>query len=304
VEILWKQSGYSLIKYDDIAIEAFIGYGEYLWKSILHPNEHSYFYVLILVSLIAWGLEMLLPWRKQQGFIRKDFWMDGFYMFFNFFLFSLVFYNALSEVGIALFSDLLALVGITNLIAVTINSWPPWIQYVFLFVFVDFVQWSVHRLLHKFPFLWEFHKVHHSVKEMGFAAHLRFHWMENIFYKSVVFVAVSMIGFSVKEFFYVHLIAISIGHLNHSNLKWSYGPLKYVFNNPIMHLWHHAKVLPQERRTGVNFGISLSVWDYLFGTAHVPETKAEMELGFSKEEDFPKGFWGQLVYPFFKGKGD
>ncbi len=300
MEGFWKQSGYSLIKYYDIAIEAFSGYADYLWKSIVHPTEYSYFYVLILVSLIAWSLEMLLPWRKQQGFIRKDFWMDGFYMFFNFFLFSLVFYNALSEVGVALFSDLLALMGINNLITVSINAWPAWIQYVFLFVFVDLVQWSVHRLLHRFPILWEFHKVHHSVKEMGFSAHLRFHWMENIFYKSVVFVAISMIGFSVKEFFYVHLVAISIGHLNHSNLKWSYGPLKYVFNNPVMHLWHHAKVLPEKRRTGVNFGLSLSVWDYLFGTAHVPETKAEMELGFSEEEGFPKGFWGQLVYPFFK----
>lgn len=223
-------------------------------------------------------------------------------MFFNFFLFSLIFYNALSDVGVALFNDFLGLFGVNNLVAIQIGSWPNWIQYVFLFVFVDLIQWCVHRILHKSPLLWEFHKVHHSVKEMGFSAHLRFHWMENVFYKSVVFVAVSMIGYSVHEFFYVHLIAITIGHLNHSNLNWTYGPLKYIINNPVMHLWHHAKALPTVKRTGVNFGISLSIWDYIFGTAHVPKTEAEMELGFPEEDAFPKGFWGQLGYPFFKRK--
>ncbi len=30
-----------------------------------------------------------------------------------------------------------------------------------------------HLLGHKVPILWEFHKVHHSVEQMGFAAHLR-----------------------------------------------------------------------------------------------------------------------------------
>jgi len=53
------------------------------------PWYNNYFYGLILISLAVWALEMALPWRKQQGAFRKDFWLDGFYMFFNFFVFQL-----------------------------------------------------------------------------------------------------------------------------------------------------------------------------------------------------------------------
>ena len=56
-----------------------------------------------------------------------------------------------------------------------------------MFLLADFIQWLVHILLHRIPKLWEFHKVHHSVKEMGFAAHLRYHWMESIIYKTALY---------------------------------------------------------------------------------------------------------------------
>lgn len=43
-------------------------------------------------------------------------------------------------------------------------------------------------------------------------------------------------GFELEQAYIVHFITITIGHLNHSNIKISWGALKYVFNNPIMHL--------------------------------------------------------------------
>ena len=70
-----------------------------------------------------------------------------------------------------------------SLAIVDITSLPTWLQLLVFFIVLDFVQWFTHSLLHRFKFLWKFHQVHHSVKEMGFAAHLRYHWMENIFYK-------------------------------------------------------------------------------------------------------------------------
>ncbi len=53
------------------------------------PWYTNYFWGLIVISLVVWSLEVLFPWRKEQKFFRKDFWLDGFYMFFNFFLFSI-----------------------------------------------------------------------------------------------------------------------------------------------------------------------------------------------------------------------
>jgi sterol desaturase/sphingolipid hydroxylase (fatty acid hydroxylase superfamily) len=222
-------------------------------------------------------------------------------MFFNFFLFSLIGYNAVSNVAVEAFNDFLALFGINNLVAFQIASWPVWSQFLLLFVVADFIQWNVHRWLHHSPWLWEFHKVHHSVEEMGFAAHLRYHWMETIVYKSVQYIPLSMIGFGLDDFFILHLVTILIGHLNHANVKITYGPLKYVLNNPVMHLWHHAKNIPAGSH-GVNYGISLSLWDYLFGTAYIPNQNANEQLGFEDQEIFPKTFLQQLTHPWNKKK--
>ena len=284
-------------EYFQVFLDGYYGYWNYLSSEILYPSWHNYFWWLLGISLVVWSLELVFPWRKNQAAIREDFWLDGFYMFFNFFLFSLIGYNAVSNVAVEVFNDFLALFGITNLVAFQIASWPVWSQFLLLFVLADFIQWNVHRWLHYSPWLWEFHKVHHSVEQMGFAAHLRYHWMETIVYKSVQYIPLSMIGFGLDDFFILHLVTILIGHLNHANVKITYGPLKYVLNNPVMHLWHHAKEIPAERN-GVNYGISLSLWDYLFGTAYIPNQNANEQLGFEDQETFPKTFFQQLTHPW------
>ena len=284
-------------EYFQVFLDGYYGYWNYLSSEILYPSWHNYFWWLIGISVVVWSLELVFPWRKNQAAIREDFWLDGFYMFFNFFIFSLIGYNAVSNVAVEVFNDFLALFGITNLVAFQIASWPVWSQFLLLFVLADFIQWNVHRWLHYSPWLWEFHKVHHSVEQMGFSAHLRYHWMETIVYKSVQYIPLSMIGFGLDDFFILHLVTILIGHLNHANVKITYGPLKYVLNNPVMHLWHHAKEIPAERH-GVNYGISLSLWDYLFGTAYIPNQNANEQLGFEDQETFPKTFFQQLTHPW------
>jgi sterol desaturase/sphingolipid hydroxylase (fatty acid hydroxylase superfamily) len=284
-------------EYVQVFLDGYYGYWNYLSSEILYPSWHNYFWWLLGISLVVWSLELVFPWRKNQAAIREDFWLDGFYMFFNFFLFSLIGYNAVSNVAVEAFNDFLALFGINNLVAFQIASWLVWSQFLLLFVVADFIQWNVHRWLHYSPLLWEFHKVHHSVEQMGFAAHLRYHWMETIIYKSVQYIPLSMIGFGLDDFFILHLVTILIGHLNHANVKITYGPLKYVLNNPVMHLWHHAKNIPAGSN-GVNYGISLSLWDYLFGTAYIPNQNANEPLGFEDQETFPKTFLQQLTHPW------
>lgn len=290
-------------KYFQIAYDAYVGYSNYLINEILYLHWGNYFYWLIAVSLIAWLLEVFFPWRKDQPLFRKDFWLDGFYILFNYFLFSLVLYNALSHVAVEAFNDFLrAVFGVTNLVAIEIGSWPYALQLLLLFVLADFIQWNVHRMLHRVDWLWNFHKVHHSVKQMGFAAHMRFHFMETIVYKSIQYIPLAMIGFSIEDFFIVHMLTLAIGHINHANVGIDYGPLKYILNNPKMHIWHHARALPEDRRFGVNFGISLSVWDYLFGTDYIPHEGRDIELGYPGDESMPETFGGQVLAPFRKYK--
>lgn len=281
----------------DLFINGYTGYASYLWNAITHPHLKNYFYLLIIISGFVWMLEIIFPWRKNQSVFRKDFFLDGFYMFFNFFIFSLLGFNSLMLIGDHLFRSVLGFLGIDNWVFISLHDFNPVIQLTVLFILSDFLQWNVHRLLHSVPFLWKFHKVHHSVTEMGFAAHLRYHWMESIVYKSLLYIPLGLLGFSVTDFFVVYFIQIVIGHLNHANIRLTYGPLKYIINNPAMHIWHHAKKLPKGL-SGVNFGLSLSIWDYIFGTNYIPADGRDIRLGFSGIEHYPESFLSQMKYPF------
>lgn len=332
------------MKYFDVFINGYKGYWDYLVYEITHPSLHNYFVWLLLVSAFFFMIEVFAPWRKNQPRFRQDFWLDFFYMFFNFFIFSLVIYNAVSDVGVNLFSDFLGLFGIENLLLLQAQKLPVWIHLLIGFVLRDFIQWWIHRLLHYSEFLWEYHKVHHSVQQMGFAAHLRYHWMENVVYRTLEYIPLAMIGIGLTDFFIIHIFTLAVGHYNHSNISISgrytaavlggliglfaipqlgyamwqtaliivgmsavfafvLGPvMKYLFNSPEMHIWHHSYELPEDKRTGINFGLSLACWDYIFGTAHIPHDGRDIKLGFPGVEEFPKGFLEQNVHGFKQKK--
>ena len=339
-------------KYLNIFLNGYQGYANYLWNDILHPTWNSYFYWLILVSAFFFFIELIVPWRKKQALLRKDFWLDFFYMFFNFFLFSLIIYNAASDVIVNLFNDGIKAIGGFDLQASNpMQHFPYWIILLIGFVVRDFVQWWIHRLLHRSDTLWEFHKVHHSVEEMGFAAHLRYHWMENVVYRTLEYIPLALLGIGLHDFFVIHIFTLAWGHFNHSNISISgkvtggivggfigiilannllgihiaegfslmgkigtflaaivagiflLGPfMKILFNSPEMHIWHHSYKLPKEKRYGVNFGLTLAVWDYIFGTAHIPHNGKDIRLGFPGIEAFPASFVEQSTYGFKENK--
>ena len=62
-----------------------------------------------------------------------------------------------------------------------------------------------------------------------------------------------------------------------------------------MHLWHHAIYIPE--KYGVNFGISLSLWDYLIKTDYIPSIDGNTKIGLPDKEKLPSGFLRQAVYP-------
>lgn len=290
-------------EYWELFIQSFSDFGGYVWREItfqVSPWYINYFWWLILVSLLVWGLEIAFPWRKNQPIFRKDFWVDAFFMFFNFYIFKLIIFMAFSNVTELAFKNLFG-GDLSKLALVDLQSLHPIVQLVLFFIVTDFIQWFTHVLLHRYNWMWKFHKVHHSVEEMGFAAHLRFHWMENVFYTPMKYIAVMLIGgFTPDQAFIIFYFNIAIGHLNHANINLNYGPLKYILNNPRMHIWHHAHDLPKDRPYGMNFGITLSIWDYIFKTAYIPSDGRDIKLGFDKIDKFPKKFLGLNFYGFRK----
>ena len=80
------------MEYVNAFMNSFNGTLQWTLDSILFqvPWYTNYFWGLIIISLVVWFLEIKFPWRKNQALFRKDFGLDMFYMFFNFFLFSIV----------------------------------------------------------------------------------------------------------------------------------------------------------------------------------------------------------------------
>lgn len=63
-----------------------------------------------------------------------------------------------------------------------------------------------------------------------------------------------------------------------------------------MHIWHHAYEMPSDKPYGINFGLTLAIWDYIFGTAVIPHNGKDIRLGFPGDENFPKSFGQQALF--------
>lgn len=328
--------------------ETYTGFARYMWQQVTLQNEgglwRNFFWMFVLLSVCFMILEWVKPWRKNQSRFRKDFWLDAFYMFFNVFIFSVIIYQASATVLVDLFNtQVLNLTGVDLSASNPMFLWPSWAVLLTGFVLKDFTGWWIHRLLHRVPFLWRFHKLHHSVEQMGFAAHLRYHWMETIVYNTIYYIPMALLGIDLYDFFLIHIFTLAWGHYNHANVRVSkrltgavvvglmttyavttsvdmtvwpalawiggglivgwfvLGPfMKYLFNSPEMHIWHHAHDMPKHSPYGINYGLTLAMWDYIFGTAHVPHSGRDIRLGFPGVSKYPQRFFSQITSGFTK----
>jgi sterol desaturase/sphingolipid hydroxylase (fatty acid hydroxylase superfamily) len=260
-------------------------------------DTRGYFFWLLVVSLGCLVAERIRPWRAGQKLLRREFAQDLVWLFFNGHYFAIVFAYATTHLALWIAP---ALHGATSLNL--LGTQPLAVQFLAYFLLKDFLDWCVHNLLHRVPALWEFHKLHHSITEMDWIGNFRFHWLEIVVYQGITYLPLVMLGVDPTVLLLVAIAMTIIGHLNHSNIDLTYGPLRYVFNSPRMHIWHHAAETPPGRPWGVNFGVALSVWDWIFGTAHWPSREAApaqqpAELGFRGLERFPKSLVGRFLYP-------
>lgn len=137
---------------------------------------------------------------------------------------------------------------------------------------------------------------------MDWIGNWRFHWAEIIVYRSLLYPFALLFGFSSAVMFWYGVLNTAIGHFAHSNIRGFIGPLRYLINSPEMHLWHHAH--PESGPIDRNFGISLSIWDWLFRTAYLPDRRDPERLGFTGVENFPKAFLSQTLWPFLNRRRD
>lgn len=258
----------------------------------------AYWKWLLFLSLPFIVIERLRPRDAKQAALRPGILHDIFYLAFNGHYFSMILAVVLGSFWAEL-DSWFAASPLGNLQVV--KGWPLWLETIVALVVLDFVQWCVHNALHRVPFLWRFHRLHHSIVDMDWIGSFRFHWLEVIVYNSVRYLPLMVFGFSGEAMMIFALVGTTIGHFNHANVNIDIGIMGRIINNPKMHIWHHNIDPGQPRH--INFGIALSVWDYMFGTAYVPDHPPD-RLGLAADDQFPRRLWRQLLLPWTRAPSD
>jgi sterol desaturase/sphingolipid hydroxylase (fatty acid hydroxylase superfamily) len=151
----------------------------------------------------------------------------------------------------------------------------------------ELAYWFGHYLFHRYAFLWEFHKVHHSAETMTVFTELRQHPVEILAFINLIALAggaslagmTYLFGPGVQPFTLLNgnllLMAflLSWGHLRHSHMWISFrGLAGRLLQSPAHHQIHHSD---NPAHWDKNLGFSLAVWDWLFGTLYIPAATRE-----------------------------
>lgn len=181
-----------------------------------------------------------------------------------------------------------------------------------VFISIEFAYYIVHFTNHRVPFLWELHKVHHSADALNPLTNTRAHPLDQT-YKFAVTGMVSAVptgifmfwfGFSLPEFVVLNAVAnklasvLSLDTLRHSHVPVRFGGIERIVMSPHMHHIHHSSA---EEHIDRNFGLNLSVFDWMFGTLYRPEKGERPTVGMcgysrASLQEF-NTLWGVYVMP-------
>jgi sterol desaturase/sphingolipid hydroxylase (fatty acid hydroxylase superfamily) len=132
-------------------------------------------------------------------------------------------------------------------------------------VVYDFFFYWFHRAQHRW--LWRFHAVHHSVRELN-GVNTYHHLTEPLFQTLFLLIPVSLILSDTGQAAAVATVILYLHSLMiHSSTRLHLGPLRAVLVDNRFHRIHHSL---EERHFDRNFGAFTTVWDRVFGTAHFP----------------------------------
>ena len=176
-----------------------------------------------------------------------------------------------------------------------IGNLPLWEQGVLYLVATDFLLYWSHRVFH-YGFLWKYHAVHHASKDVEWISASRFHPVNLALGTCAVDVAALLAGVSPEVFIVLGPFTTIASLFVHANLDWTLGPLKYFVVSPVFHRWHHARAVQ-----GKNFASTFSLWDWMFGTFHMPEGALPDNYGID-DKAMPEGLMPQLIYPLLQSE--
>ena len=177
---------------------------------------------------------------------------------------------------------------------------------------LDLAYWIAHWIMHRHPAFWEFHKLHHSAEVLTPLTEWRQHPVELLLFPVSISIVLGafygimghLFGETAQPFTWLGLNVVVMAfmfttlHLRHSHL-WLTGPrwLGYIIQSPAHHQIHHSD---QPVHFDTNLGLFLSVWDWAFGTLHIPAEHEILNFGIGEEGHSHDGVFNAYWLPLLK----
>ena len=142
----------------------------------------------------------------------------------------------------------------------------------------------MHRAFHRVPVLWRFHRIHHSADVMDWLAGSRLHLVDVAVTRGLTYVPIYLLGFAEPPLFaYVAFVSVQATFI-HANVRFRFGPLRWVLATPQFHHWHHGA---EPEAVDKNFAVHLPVLDRLFGTCYLPKDQWPASYGLADGATVP-----------------
>ena len=259
------------------------------WTGLTAAEQQSFF-IIFGTAILFIILERIFPYTKGQRVLREGFFDDlALYTIAQSYILGIIVFGLIirgidQSTGLSrlnLFSDV-----------------PIWLQLVIFTVSHDIYIYLMHRWQHKNKYLWRIHEAHHSPKKVDWLSGSRSHALEILMNQTIEFLPIVLLGAPVEVLAYKATISAVWGMYIHANLNVHTGNLQKIINGPEMHRLHHTTGKGRNR----NFATKFAIWDWLLGTAYLPEgIKAE---DYGLKTYFPPHYFMQTLYAFrtFKSK--
>ena len=273
----------------------------YIFEYLINPDKRTFWIYLIssfaiAIIYLSYNKKLIKVNFSKKLWLHPSAKLDYYYFLISYFIkIFMIFPIVISAKSVALFIKKYLYLNYGYIYIETLSYETILVLYtITLFIVSDFTRYWLHRFMHTIPFLWEFHKVHHSAKVLNPLTFYRVHPIENILFG---FRYSLSIGFVTGIFLYFFGAKISIYEiiganvfvfvfsLLGSNLRHSHIPLSYFeflekwFISPKQHQIHHSR-----KYFNKNYGGYLSVWDRVFGSLLTSANVKTLKFGLKKEQ--------------------
>lgn len=250
-------------------------------------------FVLIAMLILMYCIENMLPYLNPPANRKKHYRRNFIISLFSFLL------NAALGGVVVMIVELTAQNnwGLLNQLQL------PLVAKLLLGILLfDFGSYLTHNLQHKIPFLWRFHRIHHSDHHLNVSSSLRFHPVDVIVSQCIYqCIGVMVIGLPITAFVIYGSIAVPLLIMQHSNVRF---PQKFervaslILATPGWHKIHHAA---EQQQTDSHYGDVFTFWDRIFGTWGKKQPH-EIEYGLSEFKEDKHHRVGYLMVSPFKKK--